>query len=809
MQTVLNRLGHNLTPVAKCLFGVFCFTLSLAAAPAPARMIGELVDVSQDFQDRDSTYFVAGPITKFDAATGAGELTWQRYVRQPSLSFNKLDTPFVRGDSTEFPASQYDRDPKLPFEISFIDAGTVRLRFATRATPLKERESLMLAGKLPKSEDWKMTEADGNVTYTSSAGRVEIIKKPWQIRFYDAAGKLLTQTQSLKDPDTFSAPMPFSFVRRARDLGHSIAASFRLAPDEKIFGCGESFTRLDKRGQKVILYVRDAMGAQSQRMYKPIPFFLSSRGYGMFVHTSTPTTFDFGQDFDQSNVIYTGDEELDLFIFLGKPKQVLEEYTAVTGRSPVPPLWSFGLWMSRITYNSEAQVRDVAKKLREHKIPADVIHLDTGWFETDWQCDFKFAKSRFDDPAKMMSDLKKDGFHISMWQLPYFTSKNALFPEAAEKGYFVKSFNGQRPAEDGIIDMSNPAAQAWYEGLLTGLLKLNVGAIKVDFGEDAPLDGIYASGRTGWYEHNLYPLRYNKIVGDLTERLTGDHVIWARSAWAGSQRYPLHWGGDAENTDSAMAATLRAGLSFGLSGFTYWSHDAGGFVGKAPRDLYRRWLPFSALSSHTRCHGAPPREPWEYDEAFTTDFRNTMDLRYSLLPYIYAEARHSSDHGYPMVRALFFEFPDDPTSWLIEDEYMFGSNLLVAPLFAEGDSRNVYLPPGEWIDYQTGESYDGGKWHEIKAGTNEASPVPIVLLARAGAAIPVAAVAQSTKDVDWDNLELRVFAADDEPVAGHVALPDGRVHDVKISRGADGKFQLAENPLEGDVTWKITEAARQ
>ncbi len=656
----------------------------------------------------------------------------------------------------------------------------------------------MLAGKLPKSDDWKMTEADGKVTYTSTAGRVEIAKDPWQIRFYDAAGKLLTQTQSLKDPDTFSAPTPFSFVRRARDLGHSMAASFRLAPDEKIFGCGESFTRLDKRGQKIVLYVRDAMGAQSQRMYKPIPFFLSSRGYGMFVHTSAPTTFDFGQDFDQSNVIYTGDDELDLFVFLGEPKQVLEEYTGITGRSPVPPLWSFGLWMSRITYNSEEQVRDVAAKLREHKIPADVIHLDTGWFETDWQCDFKFAKSRFADPAKMMSDLKKNGFHISMWQLPYFTSKNALFPEAAEKGYFVKNFGGQLPNEDGIVDMSNPAAQAWYEGLLAGLLKLNIGAIKVDFGEDAPLDGIYASGRTGWYEHNLYPLRYNKIVSDLTDKIKGERIIWARSAWAGSQRYPLHWGGDAENTDSAMAASLRAGLSFGLSGFTYWSNDAGGFVGKAPRDLYRRWLPFSALISHTRCHGAPPREPWEYDEAFTDDFRRTMELRYQLIPYIYAEARDSSDHGYPMIRALFFEFPDDPTSWLIEDEYMLGPNLLVAPLFTEGDSRNVYLPPGDWIDFQTGKSYAGGKWNEIPAG-----PVPIVVLARGGSAIPLAAVAQSTDKIDWDNLELRIFGSDDTAI-GRVALPEGSVHELKLSRDANDKYQLDSDPFSGDVRWRIT-----
>jgi alpha-D-xyloside xylohydrolase len=801
MLSNLRRFGLNLPPVSICLLALACCGVLLGTNPASAKLIGELVDVSQDFQDRDSTYFVAGPITKFDAQTGEGELRWQRYVRQPSLSFNKLDTPFVRGDSTEFPGTQYDRDPQLPFAISFIDSRTVRLRFASRETPFKERESLMIPGKLPSDGSWKVAEKEGTITYSSNAGRVEIVKRPWQIRFYDADGKLLTQTQTLSDPATFSAPTPFSFVRRARDLGRSMAASFKLSPDEKIFGCGESFTRLNKRGQKIVLYVRDAMGAQSQRMYKPIPFFLSSRGYGMFVHTSAPTTFDFGQDFDQSNVIYTGDEELDLFVFLGSPKQVLEEYTAVTGRSPMPPLWSFGLWMSRITYNSEAQVRDVAQKLREHKIPADVIHLDTGWFTTDWQCDFQFDPTRFPTPAKMISDLAKDGFRISMWQLPYFTSKNALYRDAAAKGYFVKNAGGELPFEDGIIDMSNPEAQAWYEGMLTGLLKLNVGAIKVDFGEDSPLDGQYASGRSGWYEHNLYPLRYNKLVSDLTEKLTGNRIIWARSAWAGSQRYPLHWGGDAENTDSAMAASLRAGLSFGLSGFTYWSNDAGGFVGKAPRDLYRRWLPFCALISHTRCHGAPPREPWEYDEAFTDDFRHTMEMRYRLIPYIYAQAKDSSDHGFPLVRALFFEFPDDPTSWLIEDEYMLGSDLLVAPLFVEGDQRDVYLPPGDWIDYQTEKKYEGGRWHEIAAGE-----VPIVVLARSGAVIPRAEVAQNTDDINWEDLELRVFSADGSPATGLVALPAGNAHEVRVAQVSDGKFAVENDPLGGDVRWRVTKA---
>jgi len=278
--------------------------------------------------------------------------------------------------------------------------------------------------------------------------------------------------------------------------------------------------------------------------------------------------------------------------------------------------------------------------------------------------------------------------------------------------------------------------------------------------------------------------------------VTGDSIIWARSAWAGSQRYPLHWGGDAENTNSAMAATLRGGLSFGLSGFTYWSHDAGGFVERAPRDLYRRWLAFGVLTSHTRTHGAPPREPWEYDEAFVVDFRRAVELKYALMPYIWAQSRASSERGWPMLRALFFEHPEDPTSWLVEDEYMFGSDLLVAPLFENGaTARQVYLPPGQWYDYQTGRAYEGARWHTIAAGE-----IPIVLLARAGAAIPHAAIAQHTGVIDWTNIQLRAFGAD--AAAGLVALPDGPVREVRVTG-----TRVESDPFAGRVTWRVTRVA--
>ncbi|MBX7172228.1 MAG: DUF4968 domain-containing protein [Pyrinomonadaceae bacterium] len=776
--------------------------LTFADLNLSAQVLGDPVDVSSDFQKSDNVYFVGNQLTDFNPATGEGKIKWDRYLRGLGLNFNKIDLSLSKGKATEFPGTEYDENPVLPFSISFISPKTIRLRFNSRETPFENKPSLMLVGEPPKDNSWKVEQNEKEIVYSSSFGRVKIIKNPWHIEFYDAQGKLLTRTQTLGDPNTFLSETPFSFIRRAEDLNRRFAATFELAHDEKIFGSGESFTRLDKRGQKINLTVRDGMGVQGQYLYKPIPFFLSNRGYGMFVHTSAPVTFDFGKYFDQHNTIYAADDQLDLFIFLGNPKEILSEYTALTGRSPVPPLWSFGFWMSRITYKSEDEVRDVAAKLRQYKIPSDVIHLDTGWFETDWRSNYEFSKSRFRDPTKMIADLKNQGFHISLWQYTYFTPKNELFKEIVEKGLAVKNDGGNQPFEDAVLDMSNPAAVKWYQDKLANLLKMGVGAIKVDFGENAPISGQYFSGKSGLYEHNLYPLRYNKVVADITKQTTGDSIIWARSAWAGSQRYPLHWGGDAENTNSAMAASLRGGLSFGLSGFTYWSHDAGGFVNKAPRDLYRRWMAFSVLTSHTRAHGAPPREPWEYDEKLTEDFRRALNLRYSLMPYIYAQAKDSSAKGYPMLRTLFFEFPNDKTSWMIEDEYMFGENLLVAPIFEEGkNDRQVYLPTGNWIDYQTGKIYQGEKWHEIEAGE-----IPIILLVKNNSVLPHVKPAQSTSEIDWNNVELKVFSTDKANVSGKFALPNGDLQTLDLNFAKDN-YVLKNDFSGGKIKWQINRFA--
>jgi alpha-D-xyloside xylohydrolase len=477
---------------AQVLFSTLLLCLLTCVNRINAQVLGDPVDVSSDFQKMENVYFVGSNVKSFDPATGQGTLQWDRYLRSTTLSFNKIDVTLARGKATEFPGSEYDQDPALPFSISFVSPRTIRLRMSTRAVPMSDGNSLMLAGPVPTDSSWKVEQNDQTISYKSAFGEVRIIKQPWHIEFYDKSGHLLTRTQNIGDPATYITPIPFSFVRRSSDLSRRMAATFQLQHDEKIFGCGESFTRLDKRGQHVVVSTRDGMGTQNEYMYKPIPFFLSSNGYGMFVHTSAPVTFDFGKYYDAHNVIYSGDENLDLFIFLGEPKDILSEYTAITGRSPVPPLWSFGFWMSRITYNSEEQVRNVAAQLRAHKVPTDVIHLDTGWFETDWRSDYKFSSSRFKDPAKMLADLKQQGFHVSVWQYTYFTSKNEVWKEMVSKGYQVKNEGGQLPFEDATLDITNPEAVKWYQNKLAGLLKMGVAAIKADFGEGRPLTGQYS-----------------------------------------------------------------------------------------------------------------------------------------------------------------------------------------------------------------------------------------------------------------------------------------------------------------------------
>ena len=756
-------------------------------------LMNQPLDMSTDFRDLSNTLFFADHLESFDAKSGEGLVNWKRGHLMPRQAFNTNGAQPRKMRMLDFPFTAYENDPNLKFKIDFVTPRTVRIRMLTTPVEPKPAASIMLAKEPGRDGSWKVTETNDKIIYSSDYGTIQINKNPWRIVLKDKAGRILSQTAALSDADSTQVKYtPFCFVKRGSDNARRINPVFTLTADEMIFGCGESATGLNKAGQKVNLFVTDPQGPETDQMYKPIPFFMSNRGYGMFMHTSAPVTCDFGATYIGLNKMFMGDENLDLFVFFGEPKDILDEYTDLVGKPGMPPLWSFGTWMSRITYFSEKEGYDVAANIRKNKYPCDVIHFDTGWFDVDWQCDYKFSENRFQNPQQMLKDLRSQGFHVCLWQLPYFTPKNRYFSELIEKDMYVKNGNGELPYEDVVLDFSNPETVKWYQDKLAGLLNIGVSAIKVDFGEAAPLNGIYASGKSGWYEHNLYPVRYDMTVSEITKKLHNENIMWARAAWAGSQRYPLHWGGDAATTNTGLLGTLRAGLSFGLSGFSFWSHDMGGFVKSTPEDLYCRWIPFGFLTSHTRAHGAPPTEPWLYDSKRVQDvFRKSAEMKYRLMPYVYAQAKECTEKGLPMLRALFVEFPDDPGAWKVDDEYLFGSQILVAPLLESGmTGRTVYLPEGKWIDYQTEKVYEGG-WHRIEAGS-----LPIIMLVRDGSVLPHLKLAQSTAEMDWSKMSLKVYSADKKQAEGLVCLPaDNRIQVVKVDCGK-AKPQLL-NQIEG------------
>jgi alpha-D-xyloside xylohydrolase len=466
-------------------------------------------------------------------------------------------------------------------------------------------------------------------------------------------------------------------------------------------------------------------------------------------------------------------------------KQILPRYTDITGKPAMPPKWSFGHWMSRITYSSQAEVERVAKELRQHQIPTDVIHIDTGWFQKIGNSDLLFDPERFPDPAGMCARLKEMGFRVTLWQTPNTAFGNALYNELLPINGLVRREDGKvynRAGYDedcGLIDYSSPEIVAFMKQKFKDLFALGIAAIKVDFGEGGPIDGVY-QGFSAEAMHNLYALLYNQAVFEATEEYFGEGngVIWARSTWAGSQRYPVHWSGDGAATWRDLPCTLRSGLGFGLSGFVFWSHDIGGFIGNSTPELYARWVQLGAFSSHSRAHGEAPREPWCYGAEVEGIYRKYMELRYRLLPYIYSQSVSAVSRSLPMMRALVIDYQDDPTVAAIEDEYLFGEDILVAPILDPSNCRMVYLPQGTWVNYWSKKTVEGGKWLQVDA------PLDILpMWVRAGAVIPMGPVQQYIGEKSLDPLTLEFYLPADK---GEVVIRDQGQPDIQIAYQREG-----------------------
>ena len=529
--------------------------------------------------------------------------------------------------------------------------------------------------------------------------------------------------------DHFSPPrydaLPLGYVTTGGQQRERATISLKCEANECFAGTGERFRKMDLSGQTFLLRNQDGQGVNNRRCYKNIPFYLSSRMYGAFFHTSYCCKLSLADHSTRSVQFLCDHATIDMFLIGGQePEEILRSYRRLTGFPTMPPLWSFGIWMSRMTYFSADEVEDICRRLREEHYPCDVIHLDTGWFRKDWLCEWRFNPERFPDPAAFIRRLGEQGFKVSLWQLPYVAEGAEQLAEAKSHRY-IAPLRSQQASEGsnfsaldyaGTIDFTSPEATRWYQQrLLKPLLDMGVRCIKTDFGENIHLDADY-QGMSAEELNNLYALLYQKAAYEVTKETTGEGIIWARAAWAGCQRYPLHWGGDSASTWEGMAGSLRGGLHLGLSGFAFWSHDVPGFHSvpdfmNSPLDeqVYVRWTQMGVFTSHLRYHGTCKREPWHYP-AIAPIIRRWWRLRYTLIPYIIEQSRQACESGLPLIQALVMRHPSDRQCWHIDDEYYFGKEFLVCPVMSSDGRRDIYLPEGLWVDFFTGERLHGGRW---------------------------------------------------------------------------------------------------
>jgi len=648
----------------------------------------------------------------------------------------------------------------------------------------------------------ELTEDDHCYRLRTRGLSLHVYKVDFRIELYDRDGKRITASGGKTDNHFGIAydSYPMGFVRDRRHKLWYAVNSFDLTHDESIYGLGEHFGPMNKVGETVRLWITEGVGNATGRVYKTVPFYVSTRGYGVFFNHTHPMTFWVGSKEKSRVQVAVEEQKLDYYLFAGDIRQILGNYTSLTGRAPVLPRYSFGTWISRMSYQSQQEVLDVADTLRKNRFPADVINLDVSWFSNDWECDWQFAPARFPDPEDMCRKLHDNGLRLSLWQEPYVLKGTAPWNEAHSKGFLATSktpfsFCGQ--FEAAPIDFSKPEAASWYQNrLIRPLLEAGVDVIKTDFGEGIHPDMQFAGG-SGHALHNVYPLLYHQAAFEITREVHGEEnaMVWGRSAYAGSQRYPVQWSGDNAATFGAMQASLRGGLGYGLSGFTYWSQDTGGFVGEPTDELMIRWTQLSIFQSHIRYHGCYPfREPWQFSEDAQDILRTYLNYRYRLIPYLYSESIDSAASGLPLLRPLVLDYQPDRTVHAIDDQFMCGRSILVAPVMREDSRRTHYLPEGVWYDFFTREAVDGRRWMTTDCPLDR---IPIWL--RGGSIIPFGPVVQSTSELADDTpLEYLVFLDRDGSAAGLFHL-NRHVSATLTAQSRDGQVEVSigkDLPLE-------------
>ena len=652
----------------------------------------------------------------------------------------------------------------------------------------------------PVSIEKNLTDSgDGQLTFTSGHAVVAIDTRPesWGISFY-RGGKFLTESSYRNE----------AYLKNRESGKVYVAEQLRLSVGEYIYGLGERFTPFVKNGQSVDIWNEDG-GTASEQTYKNIPFYISNRGYGVFVDDPGDVRFEIGSEKVERVQFSTEGERLGYYVFCGdSPKEAVRLYTELIGKPALPPAWSFGLWLttSFTTDYDEETVTGFIDGMKERNIPLHTFHFDCFWMKAYEWISLTWDPDTFPDPPAMLKRLHERGLKICVWINSYVAQKSPLFAEGRDKGYFIKKTDGSVWQTDlwqagmAIVDFTNPEAVRWYEEKLEALLDMGVDSFKTDFGERIPVTGIrYYDGSDPVKMHNYYTYLYNRTVFRLLERKRGkgEAALFARSATAGSQQFPVHWGGDCSASYLSMAETLRGGLSLSLAGFGFWSHDIGGFEQTASADVYKRWCAFGLLSTHSRLHGSSSyRVPWLFDDEASDVLRFFVRLKCSLMPYIYGHAVQSARTGIPVLRPMLLEFPEDPTCAFLDRQYMLGDSLLVAPVMSEDGIVTYYLPKGRWTHFLNGEVREGGRWY-----TDYYDYFSLPLYVREGSIIPIG---ENEERPDYDythGTTLRIYELREGKTA-KIRIPtvDGREEIEICAENSMGKISIK---ADGGRTFRV------
>lgn len=671
----------------------------------------------------------------------------------------------------------------------------------------------------PKTGNLKAEETEEKLTISSGTLRLEVGKDNGALTFFRGEEKITAS--GWRD----LAYMKTDWKGFAYDKGPEDAymrEQLSLSVGELIYGLGERFSAFVKNGQSVDIWNEDG-GTSTEQSYKNIPFYISNKGYGVFVNHPEKVSFEVATEMVTKVEFSVPGESLDYFLINGPTmKEVLMRYTDITGKPSLPAPWTFGLWLSTsfTTNYDEETVNKFVDGMIERKIPLSVFHFDCFWMKDFNWCDFTWDSRVFPDPKGMLKRLKEKGLKICVWINSYVGQESSMFEEGVKGGYFLKRKSGDVWQWDmwqpglAIVDFTNPAACEWYGKKLEALLDMGVDCFKTDFGERIPTDAVYFDGSDPVKMHNYYTYLYNKTVYEVIKKKKGEKeaILFARSATAGGQKFPVHWGGDCWSDYESMEESLRGGLSLTSSGFGFWSHDIGGFESTSTPDVYKRWCAFGLLSTHSRLHGSTSyRVPWVYDEEAVDVVRFFAQLKASLMPYLYRNAIETSQTGIPMMRSMVLEFTGDRNCAYLADQYMLGDSLLVAPIFREDGIAEYYLPEGTWTSFLTGKVKEGGKWYTEKHGY-----LSIPLYVREDSIVAVGAKNDNAVYDYADNVTFRAYAieagktaqttvynTENEPEASVSITHEGSVYKISTDSPKSSKVELVNVGTPSEVTGAV------